>query len=77
MILGAVRDAFEHIARLADRHSEHVACAGGGPVLSAGEMFFLLEDSRAAVVEVSNQSTGYWPETSSLTAVAVPSPWTR
>src|SRR5262245_15173431 len=23
--------------RVADRHSEHVACAGGGPVLSAGE----------------------------------------
>jgi hypothetical protein len=23
--------------RVADRRSEHVACAGGGPVLSAGE----------------------------------------
>src|SRR3954468_16292350 len=28
------------VLRLADRRSEHVACAGGGPVLSAGEMFF-------------------------------------
>jgi hypothetical protein len=25
---------------LAERCSEHVACAGGGPVLSAGEIFF-------------------------------------
>jgi hypothetical protein len=25
--------------RLADRHSEHIACAGNEPVLSAGEIF--------------------------------------
>ena len=30
----------EGVLRLADRRSEHVACAVGGPVLSAGEMFF-------------------------------------
>ncbi|MFC5751051.1 hypothetical protein [Actinomadura rugatobispora] len=52
--------------RLAPRRSEHVACAGGGPVLAAGEITF--DASGPAVVEVSNQSTGYcpgvecWPE---------------
>ena len=28
------------VQALADRRSEHVACAGGRPVRSAGEMFF-------------------------------------
>lgn len=48
--------------RVADRGSEHVACAGGGPVLSAGEMFFLLTGDDWRVEEVSNQSTGFCPE---------------
>jgi hypothetical protein len=39
---------------LADRRSEHVACAGGGPVLSAGEMFFAVDDDAVEVAEVSN-----------------------
>jgi hypothetical protein len=55
---------------LADRRSEHVACAGGGPVLSAGELFFLTAGDRIEVVEVSNQSTGYCPEPESWPAVA-------
>jgi hypothetical protein len=55
---------------LADRHSEHVACAGGGPVLSAGEMFFLVEGNRIEVAEASNQSTGFCPEPESWPAVA-------
>ena len=55
---------------LADRRSEHVACAGGGPVLSAGEMFFLVEGNRIQVAEVSNQSTGFCPEPESWPAVA-------
>jgi hypothetical protein len=54
---------------LADRRSEHVACAGGGPVLSAGEMFFAVVDDRIEVVEASNQSTGYCPEPDSWPAV--------
>lgn len=54
---------------LADRRSEHVACAGGGPVLSAGEMFFR-RDGGAEVAEVSNQSTGFCPEPESWPAVA-------
>lgn len=45
---------------LADRRSEHVACARGKQVLSAGEITFACEDLRVA--EVSNQSTGYCPE---------------
>ncbi len=53
--------------RVASRHNEHVACASGEPVLSAGEM----EITRAAIVTgVSNQSTGYCPEPDSWPAVA-------
>src|ERR1700677_4775438 len=43
--------------RIADRRSEHVACAGGEPVLSAGEISFLVGDEIEAG-DVSNQSTG-------------------
>ena len=55
---------------VADRRSEHVACAGGGPVLSAGEMFFSSKADRVEVAEVSNQSTGFCPEPESWPAVA-------
>ncbi|WP_155371489.1 hypothetical protein [Catellatospora vulcania] len=54
----------------ADRRSEHVACAGGGDVLSAGEMSLRRADAGWAVAEVSNQSTGYAPEPASWPAVA-------
>jgi hypothetical protein len=54
---------------LPDRRSEHVACAGGGPVLSAGEMFLLVRGDGVEVVEISNQSTGYCPEPESWPAV--------
>ncbi|MBE1530177.1 hypothetical protein [Actinomadura algeriensis] len=54
------------VLRLAPRRSEHVACAGGRPVLAAGEIAF--EGGR--VVEVTNQSTGYCPGPESWTAVA-------
>lgn len=53
---------------LADRHSEHIACSGGQPVRSAGEIFFAADG--AAVEEVSNQSTGFCPEPESWGAVA-------
>jgi hypothetical protein len=56
--------------RLADRRSEHVACAGGGPVLSAGEMRFEVLVKSFRVAEVSNQSVGYGPEPESWPAVA-------
>ncbi len=55
--------------RLADRRSEHVACAGGGPVLSAGEVFFSDQRDAAAVEEVTNLSTGYCPEPESWPVV--------
>ncbi|OUL22415.1 hypothetical protein BV378_24975 [Nostoc sp. RF31YmG] len=46
---------------IADRHSEHVACAGGESVLSAGEIFFY-RNNCFEVAEITNQSTGYCPE---------------
>ena len=55
---------------LAPRRSEHVACAGGEPVLAAGEVGFTREAGRWVVAEVSNQSTGYCPDISCWDAVA-------
>lgn len=55
---------------VADRHSEHVSCAAGQPVLSAGEMAFAIAGKQVFVVEVSNQSLGYCPEPSSWPVVA-------
>lgn len=43
---------------IADRRSEHVACAHGEPVLAAGELFIDLE---GRIARFSNQSTGYCP----------------
>lgn len=51
---------------LADRRSEHVACAAGGPVLSAGE---ILLSADGHVSEITNQSTGFCPEPESWPAV--------
>jgi hypothetical protein len=56
--------------RLADRHSEHVACAGGRAVRSAGEMSVAFGTDGWEVREVSNQSTGYCPEPTSWPEVA-------
>ena len=56
--------------RLAPRRSEHVACAGGEPVLAAGEMSFAQMASGPTVAAISNQSTGYCPEPESWPAVA-------
>lgn len=57
------------VLRLADRHSEHVACAGGGQVLAAGEIAFSLSSSGTEIEEISNLSTGYCPEPDCWTAV--------
>ena len=54
---------------LADRHSEHVACAGRQPVQAAGEITLRVADYSVEVVAVSNQSTGYCPEPESWPAV--------
>ncbi|GLW48891.1 hypothetical protein Stsp02_45530 [Streptomyces sp. NBRC 14336] len=58
------------VLRPAARRSEHVACAGGGRVLGAGEIGFVREAGRWGVGEVSNQSTGYCPDLTSWSAVA-------
>ncbi|MFD7462481.1 MULTISPECIES: hypothetical protein [unclassified Streptomyces] len=58
------------LLRLAPRRSEHVACAGGGDVLAAGEIAFRRVAGRWTVTEVSNQSTGYCPDPGSWPAVA-------
>jgi hypothetical protein len=58
------------VLRLAPRRSEHVACAGGRMVLSAGEISFMRDGDRWTVGEVSNQSTGYCPDVISWPAVA-------
>jgi hypothetical protein len=55
---------------IADQHSEHVVCAAGEDVLAAGEMTFAVTDQSIAVVEITNQSTGYCPDPPSWTAVA-------
>lgn len=52
---------------LAPRRSEHIACAAGGNVLSAGEITI---DDDMAVTEITNQSTGYCPEPESWNAVS-------
>ncbi|GAA4985782.1 hypothetical protein [Kitasatospora paranensis] len=58
------------VLRLAPRRSEHVVCAGGEAVLSAGEMALRQVSGRWTVDGVSNQSTGYCPDTRSWPAVA-------
>ncbi|MDJ1499450.1 hypothetical protein [Xanthocytophaga agilis] len=45
-----------------DRHSEHVVCAAGENVLSAGEItFVLLKNKTYFISQITNQSTGYCP----------------
>ena len=53
-----------------DRRSEHVLCANGKDVLSAGEIGFEITDMSVEVIEVTNQSTGYCPEPESWWAVS-------
>lgn len=59
----------DNTLRIADRHSEHVVCASGEPVLSAGEMAFDIRGETATVIWATNQSTGYCPEPTSWPAV--------
>lgn len=51
------------------RHSEHILCADGGDVLSAGEMTVDLNNDHVDIVAITNQSTGYCPEPESYPAV--------
>ena len=66
--------------RVAPQRSEHVACAGGGQVLAAGELVVRVKPA-VEVVHVTNQSTGYCPEPdcwasvhAALTAAQIPAP---
>jgi hypothetical protein len=54
------------VLRVAPRRSEHVACAGGGEVLAAGELGFAGDE----VVLATNQSTGFCPPVQSWDALA-------
>jgi hypothetical protein len=58
------------VLRLADRRSEHVACAEGDPVLAAGEIAFSIVGGRVEIAWITNQSTGYCPEPTCWPAVA-------
>lgn len=53
---------------ICDRHMEHVVCAIGRPVLSAGEITFRV-DKNVETTYITNQSTGYCPEPASWEAV--------
>lgn len=55
---------------VADRLSEHVACARGRGVLSAGEMTVEVDGGRVTVMDVTNQSTGCCPEPEAWPTVA-------
>ncbi len=59
----------EDIFRLAPRRSEHVNCAGGKPVLSAGEISLEQRNGLIQATAISNHSTGYCPEADSWSAV--------
>jgi hypothetical protein len=52
-----------------DRRSEHVICAGGKEVLSAGEITFAMDGKEIYVSDISNQSTGYCPNPESWKSV--------
>jgi len=60
----------DHNLRINDRRSEHVVCAGGLQVLSAGEITFELDETEILKIsQISNQSTGYCPDAESWTDV--------
>ncbi len=54
---------------ISDRHSEHVACARGRDVLSAGEVTIEMPAGGPRIDSITNQSTGYCPEPESWPAV--------
>lgn len=55
---------------IAERSSEHVACARLEDVYSAGEIFLSGSGKSAFIDHITNQSTGYCPELDSWPAVA-------
>lgn len=59
----------EHRLWISYQRSEHVVCARGQDVLSAGEITFAVRNQQVEVVAITNQSTGYCPEPESWMAV--------
>ncbi|MDJ1498860.1 hypothetical protein QNI19_38390 [Cytophagaceae bacterium DM2B3-1] len=60
----------EYSLLINDRHSEHVVCAAGENVLSAGEITFELDKNKSYLIsQITNQSTGYCPSPKSWSAV--------
>ena len=58
--------------RVALRGTEHVACAGGAEMLTAGELFVARDvGGEPRIEEASNQSTGYCPEPTSWSALGI------
>ncbi len=56
--------------RINDRHSEHIVCANGEMVLSAGEITFeMYKNNVVQISQITNQSTGYCPSVGSWYAV--------
>lgn len=54
---------------IADRRSEHVACARRMTVMTAGEITFSFDGDSVSADYITNQSTGYCPEPSSFDAI--------
>lgn len=59
----------EENIRINDRHSEHVVCANGNAILSAGEITFELDKNKISISKITNQSTGYCPSPKSWNSV--------
>jgi len=59
--------SIEGVLSIAPQRSEHVACASGGPVMSAGEITFSRD---LEILALTNQSTGFCPQIESWRAVA-------
>ena len=71
---------------IADRRTEHIACARDRDVQTAGELEFEVSEPIVEVVQASNQSTGFCPRAESWIALeraldvaglAHPKAWTR
>lgn len=75
MVNGAITATFvingEEELIISGRHTEHVMCAKGQDVLSAGEVVFLRDGKEVYISEISNQSTGYCPKPESWSAVKI------
>ena len=57
---------------ITDRHAEHVQCALGNLVKSAGEInFYIAKRNKIQIDSITNQSTGYCPHATSWKSVKI------